>query len=350
MIAQTFLDNTTMAIPNLARYNVSYVAIFITPSGGTSGGYQGFGEDGKWYWMARIGNNTMWQNYKVIYQETVTPTSTGSTSTSYTQVLMDPKGRAVYNDTIATNDQLNDHTMLGYMMAFSTTTGTEQPSPYFTRVFSSSNNFVFLYQVKTGKPALVTMQPVKNKLTYGEQVIFAGNLTDSSGKPLTISNPQVSLEYSDDSGQSWLPINTVTASSNGTFRYAWTPDVGTVLVRAHYLGTEGPYVESSTAPQQVAITAANVALNITTSTSSAAVGSNLTVTVQMTPPVIGANVTVSYTVDNKTFTPIRSLIMNSTSMSFTWTVTVSGSFTLTANYPGDTDHNQASAAVTLNKP
>ena len=67
MIAQTFLDNTTMALPNLQRYNVSYVAIFITPSGGTQGGYQGFGEDGKWYWMARIGNNTMWNNYKVVY-------------------------------------------------------------------------------------------------------------------------------------------------------------------------------------------------------------------------------------------------------------------------------------------
>lgn len=350
MIAQTFLDNMTLAIPNLARYNVSYVAIFITPSGGTSGGYQGFGEDGKWYWMARIGNNTMWQNYKVIYQETLTRTSTGSTSASYTQVLMDSKGRIVSNDTIATNNQLNDHTMLGYMMAFSTTSGTEQPSPYLTRVFSSSNNFVFLYRVKIGKPALLTLKPVKSQLTYGDKVIFAGNLTDTSGKPLTISNPQVNLEYSDDSGQSWLPIRSVPASSNGTYSYAWTPDVGSVLVRAHYLGTQGPYSETSTAPQQVSVTAANVALSISTSTSSVTVGSNVTVTVQMSPLVSGANVTVSYSLDNKTFVPIRSLIMNSTTMSFTWTVSVSGSFMLTATWPGDTDHNSARAVVTLNKP
>ncbi|MGD0176220.1 MAG: STT3 domain-containing protein [Candidatus Bathyarchaeia archaeon] len=350
MIAQTFLDNMTLAIPNLARYNVSYVAIFITPSGGTSGGYQGFGEDGKWYWMARIGNNTMWQNYKVIYQETLTRTSTGSTSASYTQVLMDSKGRIVSNDTIATNNQLNDHTMLGYMMAFSTTSGTEQPSPYLTRVFSSSNNFVFLYRVKIGKPALLTLKPVKSQLTYGDQVIFAGNLTDTSGKPLTISNPQVNLEYSDDSGQSWLPIRSVPVSSNGTYSYAWTPDVGSVLVRAHYLGTQGPYSETSTAPQQVSVTTANVALSILTSTSSVTVGSNVTVTVQMSPLVSGANVTLSYSLDNKTFVPIRSLIMNSTTMSFTWTVSVSGSFMLTATWPGDTDHNSARAVVTLNKP
>ena len=32
MVAQTFLDNATFAIPTLQRYNVSYVAIFITPS------------------------------------------------------------------------------------------------------------------------------------------------------------------------------------------------------------------------------------------------------------------------------------------------------------------------------
>jgi hypothetical protein len=80
------------------------------------------------------------------------------------------------------------------------------------------------------------------------------------------------------------------------------------------------------------------------------VGSNVTVTVQMSPLVSGANVTVSYSLDNKTFVPIRSLIMNSTTMSFTWTVSVSGSFMLTATWPGDTDHNPARAVVTLNKP
>ncbi len=263
---------------------------------------------------------------------------------------MDSKGKIVSNDTIATNNRLNDHTMLGYMMAFSTTSGTEQPSPYLTRVFSSSNNFVFLYQVKIGKPALLTLKPVKSQLTYGDQVIFAGNLTDTSGKPLTISNPQVNLEYSDDSGQSWLPIRSVPVSSNGTYSYAWTPDVGNVLVRAHYLGAQGPYSETSTAPQQVSVTVANVALSISTSTSSVPVGSNVTVTVQMTPFVTGANVTVSYSLDNKTFVPIGSLIMNSTTMNFTWTVSVSGSFMLTATWPGDNDHNPARAVVTLNKP
>jgi len=350
VVAQTFLDNTTMAIPTLARYNVSYVAIFVTPSGGSSGGYQGFGEDGKWYWMARIGNNTMWQNYKVIYQETLTASSTGSTSASYTQVLEDSKGRIVSNDTIATNDELNDHTMLGYMMAFSTTTGTEQPSPYFTKVFSSTNNFVFLYQVKTAKPALLTLRHVKSQLTYGDQVLFAGNLTDSSGRPLTISNPQVNLEYSDDSGQSWLPIEAVSPSSNGTYSYAWTPDAGTILIRAHYLATQGPYGESTTAPQQITVNATNVALNISTSTKSVTVGSNVTVAVSMSPFVSGANVTVSYSPDNKTFVPIRNLIMNSTTMSFTWTVPISGSFTLRASWPGDTDHKPTSAVVIMNKP
>jgi dolichyl-diphosphooligosaccharide--protein glycosyltransferase len=350
MIAQTFLDNTTMAIPNLARYNVSYVAIFITPSGGTSGGYQGFGEDGKWYWMARIGNNTMWENYKVVYHETLTATSTGTTSASYTQVLMDSNGKIASNDTIAANNALNDHTMLGYMMAFSTSAGSEPPSPYFTRVFSSSNNFVFLYQVRTGKPALLTLNSVKRQLTYGDQLLFSGNLTDSSGKPLTITNPQVNLEYSDDSGQSWITISTVSVSSNGSYSYAWTPSVGSILVRAHYLGTQGPSLEATTASQQVTISAANVELKIVPSTASVTAGSNMTVTVQMSPFVSGANVSVSYSVDNKTLVPIQTLIMNSPNMTFTWKVIVSGSFMLVATWTGDDNHNPARAAVIMNKP
>ena len=352
MIAQTFLDNTTMAVPNLARYNVSYVAIFITPSGGTQGGYQGFGEDGKWYWMARIGNNTMWNNYKVIYTETLTGTQSGSTSASYAQVLMDSSGKIVSNNTIAANNQLNDHTMLGYMMAFSTTSGTEQPSPYFTRVFSSTNNFVFLYQFKNVKPLRLTMQPINGNATYGGQVVFAGNLTDSSGNPLTISNPQVNLEYSDDSGQSWLQIHTAPVSSNGTYRYSWTPDLpsGSYLVRAHYLGSQGPYAETSTAPQTLTVAAANVALSILTSSNRTTVGQNVTVTVQMSPFVSGANVTVSYSLDNKTFVPITNVIMSSPTVNFTWTVNVSGSFRLTATWPGNGNYNPATAVVTVNKP
>lgn len=348
MIAQTFLDNVTLALPNLEKYNVSYVAIFITPSGGTQGGYQGFGEDGKWYWMARIGNNTMWNNYKVVYLEKLAdPTS--ATSAVYTQQLVDSKGNVVSNDTIATNNQLNDHTMLGYMMASATSSGGTTPSPNFSRVFSSSNGFVLIYQVKIPKPSLVTIHTLKTPVTYGETIDLSGNLTDPYGNLLTVSGLQVTLESSSDNGQTWQQIQSVPVYPNGTFSYIGTPNAGDYLVRAHYLGTTGPYGESSSKPQSIKVEKANATLTISTSAATVTLGQNVTVRVGISPFLSGANVTVSYTFDNKTFVPIRSVLMTSSTVSFTWTVSVSGSFTLVATLPNTNNYNAARAEVKLNK-
>src|SRR5208282_2132746 len=131
---QTFLDNITFALPNLQRYNVSYVAIFITPSGGSSGGWQGFGEDGKWYWMARIGNNTMWNKYQITFVETNTNPQTGASD--YARIIKDPAtNKIVSNDSITTSAQLNSDSMLGYMMTLATSSTQTTPSPYLTQVF-----------------------------------------------------------------------------------------------------------------------------------------------------------------------------------------------------------------------
>ncbi len=349
MIAQTFLDNTTLAIPNLARYNVSYVAIFITPTGGSQGGYQGFGEDGKWYWMARIGNNTMWNNYKVIYKERLTNPTSGSSAT-YIQELLDSKGNVVSNDTIAENNQLNAHTMLGYMMAAATQAGTTAPSPYFTRVFSSTNGFVLLYQVRILKTPHIVTHLLKTKLTYGETDVLTGNMTDPSGGPLTISGLEVALEYSVDLAQTWQGIQTVQVAPNGTFSYPWTPIAGNYLVRAHYLGATGPYGERSSTPETLSVQKANVTLTISTSSASVTIGQNVTVKIQMSPFVSGANVTVFYTFDNKTFVPIKSILMTSPTMNFTWTVSIPGSFTLVAALRSSNNYNFARADVILNKP
>ncbi len=355
VIAQTFLDNITMALPNLARYNVSYVAIFITPSS-TQGQYQGFGEDGKWYWMARIGNNTMWKNYKVMYLENVTNPQTGAAS--YEQVLEDSTGKIAGKYTIAANNQLNTNTILGYMMSVATVgvTGTlaggpatTTPSPYFTQVFSSTNRYVILFQVRILRETHMAISPITSPLTYGEKETLVGNVTDSSGNPLTINGPAVTLESSNDSGGTWQGIQTIPVFSNGVFNYTWTPNAGSYLVRAHYLGAVGPYIENSTRPQLLNVTKANVNLRISTSPTTVGTGQNVTVNLQMTPFVSGATVTVSYTFDNKTFVPIRSVVMSSPTTSFTWTVNVAGSFTLVATLPGTGNYNAARAEVILNK-
>ena len=347
VIAQTFLDNISMAIPNLQRYNVSYVAIFITPSGGSSGGWQGFGEDGKWYWMARIGNNTMWNKYQITFVETSTNPQTGASD--YARIIKDPAtNKVVSNDSITTNAQLNADSMLGYMMTITTTNTQTTPSPYLTQVFQSTNKFVYLFQVNYIKSASITMQPVRTPIAYGTPVVMSGSITDTSGKPLSSQPVQVVLESSVDSGQSWQQIGTVAAAPSGAYNYTAVPDAGTYLIRAHYLGTAA-YSEVTSTPEPLVVTKSNATLTLSTSPSTFNVGQNITVTVSLSPYVTGTNVTIGYTFDNKTFTPINTILMTSRTMSFTWKADVPGTFTLVVALQGSVNYNPAIAYLTIRR-
>ena len=348
IIAQTFLDNTTFAIPNLKRYDVSYVAIFITPS--SAGGetqFQGFGEDGKWYWMARIGNNTIWGPYKIVfYERRATPESAAST---YYRVIMNASSVAVANETIADNNQLNDRSMLGLMMDIATLrTGTPR-SPYFTQVFSSTNRYVFLFRVNYVTETKAKMQPIRSPITYGEKVELAGNLTEVDGQPLTKGPaPTVDVEYSITEGQSWNKIETIPVSTEGVFNYTWTPNGGSYLVRAHYLGFQDFYVESASDPEPLEVKKANATLTLTTSTATPTLGQNVTFSWHIEPFVSEANVTLQYTLDNQTYTKIKSFIMTSTSMNYTWKVDVSGTFQVVVVLNATRDYNEAqSLPVTI---
>jgi dolichyl-diphosphooligosaccharide--protein glycosyltransferase len=350
MIAQTFLDNISMALPNLVRYNVSYVAIFITPTGSSTGGtsWQGFGEDGKWYWMARIGNNTVWQdNYQVQFLQGPVDTTTGQSD--YTRILRDKTGKVVGNTTITQSGQLNSDSMLGYMMAKTTTDTSMTTSPYLTQVFQSTNHFVYLFQVRALKATQITMRPVKTPINYGEKVNLIGNLTDSLGNPLTIANAQVVLESSIDSGQTWQEIDTVTATPNGVYNDTWIPHAGSYLIRAHYLGTSGPYGEGTSTPLELDVHRVNATLTVTTSPASFTVGQNVSITIGMSPFVQGANVTLSYTFDNKTFTQFTSVIMTSGTTTFHWKAVVPGTFMIVATWQGNQDYNTATVYLSIRR-
>ena len=346
MIAQTFLDNITMAIPNLQRYNVSYVAIFITPSGGSSGGWQGFGEDGKWYWMARIGNQTMWNKYEILFLETNQNPQTGQSD--YVREIVNATNKhVVSNDTITTSAQLNADSMLGYMMTITTTNTQTTPSPYLTQVFGSTNKFVYLFKVNYIKSTRLTVGPLPSTIHYGQKVLLAGNMTDPNGNPLTVSPVQLYLESSVDSGQSWQEITLVTASPSGAYNFTWTPDAGSYLIRAHYVSSTSTYAETFSSPESLLVTRTNSTVSLSTLPASFSTGQNVTITVTMSPFVSGANITVAYTPDNKTFTPIKTIVMTSQTMSFTWKVDLSGTFMLVAAWQGNQDYSPATAYITV---
>lgn len=347
MIAQTFLDNTTMALPNLKQYNVSYVAIFITPSGqGGQSKYQGFGEDGKWYWMARIGNNTLWNDYRIVYSEKLSSPQ-AQASTYYRLIENQTTGNVVANETIADNNLLNTQTMLGYMMDAATLTSGAAKSPYFTQVFSSTNRYVFLFRVNYLTETQIKLRPVTSPIRYGEEVLFSGNLTDSHGNELPRGPLAADVEYSITGGQSWNKIETVGVSSSGAFNYTWIPDAGQYLVRAHYLGLEGLYTESTTDPQQLEVMKANVTLKLSASATTVTVGQNVTFNLQMNPFIKEANVTISYSLDNRTYTTIRNIVMTDSSMSFVWKVDVEGTIRIVADLGGNRNYNLISSPTLI---
>jgi dolichyl-diphosphooligosaccharide--protein glycosyltransferase len=349
IIAQTFLANQTFAIPTLKEYNVSYVAIFITPSSSSSSSsssaptYQGFGEDGKWYWMARIGNNTMWNNYKFVFQEKTNPQA--QTATYYRVIYNGTK--IVGNDTIADQNVPNDNTMLGYMMDRATLQTTVQQLPFFTTSFSSSNRYVFLFKVNYVTETQIKTGPLRTPLNYGDKETIRGNLTDTSGKPLGVLT-SANVEYSLDNGQTWKQIDTIPVSQNGAFNYTWVPVGGNYQVRVGYAGSQS-YVAATSDPQTIDVRKANVTLNLRASTTSATVGQNVTFYWNMQPLVQDANVTLAYTVDNKTYVPIKSFIMTTASMNYTWKVTASGTFSVVLGYGGNEDYNTTISAPVIIK-
>lgn len=341
IIAQTFLSNDTFAIPTLQRYNVSYVAIFITPSpSGSQTKWQGFGEDGKWYWMARIGNNTIWNKYTVVFQEKV---DTQAQTSTYYRLIMNGTN-VLANETVAdSTNGPNESTLLGYMMADATSTSTSTSNSYLTQVFSSSNHFVFLYKVSYPTETIVNLGPLHSPINYGQKALIVGNLTDANGNPLP-GPLTVDVEYSTDAGTTWNKVETIPVNQNGSFNYTWTPDAGNYTVRAHFLGVQGAYVESA-ALQNLVVNKANATITLTASTTSPAVGQNVLLNWHVEPFVSGANITISYTPDNKTFVKIANLIMTSSSMNYSWKVTASGTFRIVVTINADKNYNVTAASL-----
>ena len=355
VIAQTFLSNTTFVIPTLKRYNVSYVAIFITPGGQSSSGggqsYQGFGEDGKWYWMARIGNGTLWNyqnhNYKILFLEKSNPQA--QTSTYYRVIQDATTGKTVSNDTITDNNEPNDATMLGWMMTKGTlqSGGTTSPfDSYFTEVFHSSNNYVLLFQASYPSPAELNLVHINGPVKLGQNVSFSGNLTDADGNP--IPGQKVGLEFLDPNGQ-WTALDVVTVTPDGLFNGTWTPTIpGNYTIRAEYPGISGRYFDTTTQPQGLEVQPNTVALTLSASKTSVSAGQTVTLTWTMTPLVKDANITLSYSSNNQT-SAIGIIPMTSPTMNYTWTVPVSGTITITASWTGNDTYGPAQATVVINK-
>src|SRR2546427_2102788 len=255
-IATGFMLNESLAVQLMRQERVTHVAIFISYNRGLCGSngppFCGYGDDSKWYWMVRIGNNTSIN------------TPLGSANVSYRQVITNPQtGASDYHRMVKIGSRTTDeritsnfqnvqiptsNTVLGMLMRSSYPGGRPNDpndpavSPhFFVQDFASSSSYVLVYSVRYPDTPSMTAQltPAIVRPTGGNTSI-TGSLTTSTGKPVdTTSKSPVILEYSSNQGSSWNFIANVNATA-GHFSYAWTTKLPTgqpyVLVRARWQG------------------------------------------------------------------------------------------------------------------
>jgi dolichyl-diphosphooligosaccharide---protein glycosyltransferase len=280
-IATGFLLNESQAVHLLQKYGVTHVAVFASyDSGPAACGtgqaplFCGYGEDSKWYWMARIGNGTLVQT--PAGQATVTFTTTVDTTTT--------NPTTIYHRRITINKQTSDeiittqvdsaplpasNTLLGLLLRSGypggiPTAAIQQrgytdigstTTHFFTKLFGSSNSYVQVYSVNYPTPTLATVR--LNPAVVSRNALktnITGTLTNAitgQGIATTTSATSITLEDSIDNGNTWNIIQKLNSTQTGDFASNctggancinnWTPPSlpagqSVVLVRARWGG------------------------------------------------------------------------------------------------------------------
>jgi len=286
LIARTFLSNETEAIPTLKSYNVTHIAIFVTWTRGQSGiQYYGFGEDNKWYWMARIGNGSSYDGKIVHFYE-----KRSAQEVKYYRVIT-LNNQIIANETIADRNGINENTMLGKLIVMGINP-SQASSDYFKLVYASQpNRFVFIYEVSYPALSELTLSLSKSEILYGEAVNLYGRLT-SKGEGL--NNKLVTLEYSKDGGLTWENIGTSITAINGSYVYSWLPGSGVYLIRSRWDGEAGKYTKAFSQTLSLTVSNASLLLNLSLTPSSLNLGENVEIEVSS---LTQGNVTIQYSLD-----------------------------------------------------
>ncbi|MEM3866995.1 MAG: STT3 domain-containing protein [Candidatus Bathyarchaeia archaeon] len=288
LIARTFLSNETEAIPTLKSYNVTHIAIFVTWTRGQSGvQYYGYGEDNKWYWMARIGNGTSYDGKTVYFYE-----KRENQQVKYYRVITS-NNQVIANETIAERTGINENTILGKLIAIGINP-SQASSDYFKLVYASQpNRFVFIYEVSYPALSELTLSLSKSDILYGETIILHGRLTS---KNEGLSDKLITLEYSKDGGLTWEKIGTSLTTVNGSYIYNWIPGSGVYLIRSRWDGEAGKYTKAFSQTLPLTVSNASLSLNVSLSPSQLKLGENVRIEVSSLIYKEG-NITVQYSAD-----------------------------------------------------
>ena len=265
-LATGFMLNETLAIQLMRQERITHVAIFVSynnrglcGSGGPP--FCGYGDDSKWYWMVRIGNNTLINTpmgvANVTFRQIITNPSTGASEYHRIVKIGSKSTDERITSNVGTSPNVvqlpTSNTVLGMLMRSSYPQGrpndnndTGTPTPhYFVQDFASSSSYVLVYSLRYPDQPLITTQlaPPIVKASGGNTTI-SGTLMTAGGKPIdtttdwaTFKSPII-IEYATDPNGDWTFISKVNATA-GHFSYTWnTLPTGHshVLVRARWQG------------------------------------------------------------------------------------------------------------------
>ena len=347
MIGQMFMRNETTAVPMMQRYDVSYVAIFVTyaaTQGQTQPSFLGAGEDGKWYWMVRIANQTSYGNQTVVFQEKRGQDQSGQSQVAYTR-LLETNDKIVSNVTISSGQNLNDNSVLGFMM--NTGVGISQAtSDYFDRVFTSSNRFVLVYKVLYPKTTLVTINVDRNKISFGESVRISGTVTDNEGTPYKTGTVTIAglLRAEGEAGQRIADV----AVLDGRFVYDWTPtSAGNYSLRASLNEVRGEARSATSSEVQVLVEPKPVTLKISLSNSNITLGRNVTISMRLSEKLSNGTFTIEYSTNGQSWSRVDAAPPKNGTLDYTWRPVVAGTLYVRATYSGSGNYGTATSNTAI---
>ena len=344
MIAQMFMRNETTAVPMMQKYNVSYVMVFVTyarTQGQTQPSFIGAGEDGKWYWMVQIANQTSYDDQTILFQEK--RATTGTTTTIDYYRLLKSGDKIVSNETISSGQNLNDNSVLGFMIN-SGVGISKATSDYFDRVFTSSNNFVLVYKVLHPKTTIVTINVDRDKVTYGESVRMTGTVTDSEGTPYKTGTVTLGglLQAEGEAGQRIAEV----PLSDGKFTYDWTPTrAGNYSLAALWTGVKGETRSATSSQVSVLVEPTPVTLAISLSSYDITLGENVTISVGLSQKLSNGTFTIGYSTNNKTWNQLEALPPKNGTLDYTWRPALAGTYYVKVTYSGSGNFGPATSST-----
>jgi len=328
MIARAFLLNETMSVPILKEYNVSHIAIYTAwqKTAEQQAQFYGVGEDSKWYWMAKICNGTTFRGQRIV----VTENRTEQDTTYWRQIFQD--GKQISSDILSDKQGLKPNSVVGYLLLRDVGANYDE-SEHFTPVFASKKSWVAVYSVTYPEPSALELSMTPKKLVYNESFVELAGRISSRNKGL--SDITVTLEYSTDKGQNWKEIATAHSGTNGTYKYQWTPNAGSYLVRSKWDGVSRKFSAAKSSDLELVVDKVQVGLSVEPSALEVQAKQNMTFTCKLSKAISAGTITIDYSLDNETWiTAGHGEIKNGTYM-LSWAPPNPGKYYIRVAWVGD---------------